>query len=474
MKRERYIPTEVEDTEENLFHTINAGVNFQKQSEIAVSVTGTGSEEIKPLTKFEDAKLSDLLLSNVQKSNYKTPTPVQKYGIPIILQNRDLMACAQTGSGKTAAFVLPIMTNILRDGIQSSAFSSVQEPQALILSPTRELAMQIFQECKKFSFGSIIKSGILYGGVDTGFQLSNLSKGCNILVATPGRLLDVLEKQKISLAKVKYFVLDEADRMLDMGFEKTVRDILEKGTIQAKGERVTLMFSATFPKEIQQLAQDFLNDYLFLTVGVVGGANADVTQVLHKVTRLEKREKVIEILNEIGKDKCMIFLEHKKQADILAFYLIQKGYPTTSLHGDRLQSQREEALRDFKSGKSNIIVCTSVAARGLDIENVNHVINLDLPQTIDEYVHRIGRTGRCGNTGQAISLFDPANENDMKLARPLARILAGATQVVPEWLSELAEDSVGSSFAGKNCTDDLRGKLDAVKISSTAAEEEEW
>jgi probable ATP-dependent RNA helicase DDX4 len=416
------------------------------------------------------------LLSNVKKSNYTIPTPVQKYAIPTILKKRDLMACAQTGSGKTAAYVLPIMTNILADGIQSSAFSSIQEPQALILSPTRELASQIFSECKKFSYGSIIKSAILYGGVDTGFQLANLAKGCNILVATPGRLLDILEKQKISLAKVKYFVLDEADRMLDMGFEKTVREILTKGTIQAKGDRVTLMFSATFPEEIQKLAQDFLNDYLFLTVGIVGGANSDVQQILHKVGRNDKRNKVVEILNDIGTDKVMIFIEHKKQADILAFYLIQKGYPTTSLHGDRLQSQRELALKEFKNGKSNIIVCTSVAARGLDIEKVNHVINYDLPQTIDEYVHRIGRTGRCGNPGKAISFFDSESDNDTKLSRQLARILSQAKQQVPDWLSDTAADSIGTTFTGNDCTEDLRGKMSSlnVKVAIAPPDEEEW
>lgn len=478
IKRERYIPDLIEDTETTLFHNISVGVNFEKQSEIPVSLTGEGSEEIIPLKTFGDAQLSELLKSNVDKSNYKIPTPVQKYGIPIILKKRDLMACAQTGSGKTAAYVLPIMTNILHDGIQSSAFSAVQEPQALILSPTRELATQIFNECKKFSYGSIIKSGILYGGVDTGFQLANLSKGCNILVATPGRLIDVLEKGKISLAKVKYFVLDEADRMLDMGFEKSVRDILTKGSIQAKGERTTLMFSATFPKEIQHLAQDFLNNYLFLAVGIVGGANSDVEQSFHKCTKFEKRDKVVEILNEIGQDKVMIFIEHKKQADVMGFYLLQKGYPTTTLHGDRLQSQRELALKEFKTGKSNIIVCTSVAARGLDIEKVNHVINVDLPQTVDEYVHRIGRTGRCGNIGKAISFFDPESDNDLKLARPLARILVESGQPVPDWLSSFAEDSIGTAFASKECTDDLRVGIEKLGIKTTTVavkdEEEEW
>jgi len=394
------------------------------------------------------------------------------------------MACAQTGSGKTAAYILPIMTNILHDGIESSELMSIQTPQALVLSPTRELAIQIYQECKKFSYQSMIKSAILYGGVDTGYLLRNLSKGCNILVATPGRLLDMINKGKISLEKVKYFVLDEADRMLDMNFEKDIREILVKGKVHEKGNRNTYMFSATFPKEIQTLAQDFLNDYLFLAVGVVGGANSDVTQSIHKVTRFEKRDKLMDILNDIGNEKTMIFIEHKKQADTLAFFLLQKGYPTTSIHGDRLQSQREAALSEFKSGKSKIIVCTSVAARGLDIEKVNHVINYDLPQSIDEYVHRIGRTGRCGNLGKAISFLDSESEGDRKLARPLVRTLTQAQQEVPEWLTQLAEDSIGSAFTGTACTDDLRDKLSKTSISSAPAaaaaaapkqdDEDEW
>ena len=307
--KERYVPTEVE--EKDLFDSYGVGVNFAKQNEIPASLTGTGSETILPIERFTDAKLSDLLLKNIQRSKYDTPTPVQRYSLPIILARRDLMACAQTGSGKTAAYILPIMTNILEDQVLSSGLMAVQQPQALVLSPTRELAIQIYNECRKFSLESIIKCGILYGGADSFHQQAQLNRGCNILVATPGRLLDVLEKGKVSLEKVKYFVLDEADRMLDMGFEKNVRDILTKGLVQQKGERCTFMFSATFPREIQVLAQDFLNDYLFLTVGVVGSANTDVTQTVYAVTRSTER--------------TMVFTESKKQADFLALFLSQKG-----------------------------------------------------------------------------------------------------------------------------------------------------
>lgn len=479
-KKEKYIPTDVEETEETLFTTVAAGVNFKKQIEIKTDLSGNGSEDIKPLSSFDEAGFSDLLLDNIKKTKYTVPTSVQQYSIPIILKRRDLMACAQTGSGKTAAFVLPILKNILEDGIESSQLSGIQQPQALILSPTRELALQILHECKKFSHGSIIQTQILYGGVFFGYQLSKVEKGCNILVATPGRLLHFLESKNISLEKVKYFVLDEADRMLDMGFEKSIREILEKGKVREKNDHCTFMFSATFPDEIQRLAQQYLKDYLFLAVGQVGGANTDVEQSIYKVTRFEKREKCIEILDQIGNERTMIFVEHKKEADVNAFFLIQKGYPATSIHGDRMQSQRELALREFKNGSKNILVCTAVAARGLDIEKVNHVINFDLPSSIDEYVHRIGRTGRCGNLGKSISFFDPENENDQKLARPLVRILSQAGQTVPEWLTSFSEHSVPSSTSINDQATDLRSKFDRVKIdtkisafSNTHAENEE-
>jgi probable ATP-dependent RNA helicase DDX4 len=471
-KKERYVPPPIED--EDLFHTIATGVNFKKQAEIPVNVSGEDAN-VKPLLKFSDAQLSELLIDNIRKTKYEIPTPVQQYAIPIMLQRRDLMACAQTGSGKTAAYLIPLMTNILEDGVQSGNLSPIQTPQALILAPTRELAIQIFTECKKFSYNSIIRSTILYGGTVTKFQIDELMKGTNIVVATPGRLLDILNKDILSFEKLKYVVLDEADRMLDLGFEGDVRKILDKCKL-AKTERCTFMFSATFPGEIQKLAMDFLNNYLFLTVGIVGGANTDVEQDIIKANKMEKREKLYGILNEIGNERTMVFVESKSDADILALLLIQKGYPSTSIHGDRLQSQRESALKDFKTGKCKIIVCTSVAARGLDISDVKHVINVDLPQSIDEYVHRIGRTGRCGNIGKSISFFDPTSDKDRKLARGLVRILMQAKKDIPDWLNSIAEDTHGSSFNDPKCTDDLRSGVKSMSISAPApaADDEEW
>lgn len=258
--------------------------------------------------------------------------------------------------------------------------------------------------------------------------------------------------------------------MLDMGFEKNVREILSKCTM-SKTERCTFMFSATFPEEIQKMAQDFLNNYIFLAIGTVGGANTDVEQLIYKTGRFDRRAKLVEILNEIGQERTMVFVEHKKEADQIAFFLIQKGYPTTSIHGDRLQSQREKALSEFIKGDAKIIVATSVAARGLDISDVNHVINYDLPQTIDEYVHRIGRTGRCGNIGKSISFFNTESENDLKLARNLVSVLTDAGKEVPDWLSAIADDSTGGSHfldAGKHA-DDIRDDFRSLALTTSTA-----
>merc|ERR1711902_227747 len=251
------------------------------------------------------------------------------------------------------------------------------------------------------------------------------------------------DKGKISFESVRYLVLDEADRMLDMGFLPEITRITSSGNMPPKGERQTLMFSATFPEQVQILAFDLLQDYLFLTIGVVGGACDDVSQKVYEVDKFAKREKLMEILNNVGTDRTMVFVETKKNADFLATYLCGEGLPATSIHGDRLQREREEALRDFKSGKMPIIVCTGVASRGLDIKEVKHVVNYDLPKEIEEYVHRIGRTGRLGNTGRATSFYDPGRSEDQGIAAALTKILSDAQQEVPDFLA-------GGGFGGKD------------------------
>ncbi|EDO46988.1 predicted protein, partial [Nematostella vectensis] len=282
-----------------------------------------------------------------------------------------------------AAFLLPVMTSMMNAGLTSSSFSETQTPQAMCIAPTRELANQIYLEARKFAHGTMLRPVVCYGGVSVSHQLRQLQSGCNLLVGTPGRLTDFIEKGKVSLKGLQFLILDEADRMLDMGFEPAIRRIVESMGMPDKSERQTLMFSATFPEEIQRLAGDFLNDYLFLTVGRVGGTTSDIEQTVIEVTDNEKRDRLTQILGDAGTDRTLVFVESKRSADFLAIFLSGEGFPTTSIHGDRLQQEREEALDDFRKGRCPVLIATNVAARGLDIDDVKHVINFDLPSDID-------------------------------------------------------------------------------------------
>ncbi|XP_043513014.1 ATP-dependent RNA helicase vasa [Frieseomelitta varia] len=433
--KEHYVPPDLPADERMLFENcVEMGINFDKYDFIEVNVSGENVP--RPIECFEAAGLRNIVLENIKKSGYTKVTPVQKHALPIIMSGRDLMACAQTGSGKTAAFAVPIINMLLARNAELVVTSSHCEPQVVIVSPTRELTIQIWQQIVKFSLNSILKTVVVYGGTSINHQRGKLSAGCHILVATPGRLLDFVEKGRIKFSSLQFFVLDEADRMLDMGFLPDIEKIVDHDTMVPLGERQTLMFSATFPDEVQYLAKRFLNNYLFLAVGIVGGACSDVEQNFYEIPKNKKKDLLREILereNDAGTlDGTLVFVEMKKRADFIAVFLSENNYPTTSIHGDRLQRQREEALADFKSGRMSVLVATAVAARGLDIKNVSHVINYDLPKGIDEYVHRIGRTGRVGNRGRATSFFDP--EDDAPLRGDLVRILKQAGQPVPDWM----------------------------------------
>ncbi|XP_023565108.1 probable ATP-dependent RNA helicase DDX4 isoform X2 [Octodon degus] len=440
-----YIPPPPPEDEDSIFAHYQTGINFDKYDTILVEVSG---HDVPPaILTFEEANLCQTLNNNIAKAGYTKLTPVQKYSIPIILAGRDMMACAQTGSGKTAAFLLPILAHMMRDGITASRFKELQEPECIIVAPTRELINQIYLEARKFSYGTCVRAVVIYGGTQLGHSIRQIVQGCNVLCATPGRLMDIISKEKIGLKQVKYLVLDEADRMLDMGFGPEMKKLISCPGMPTKEQRQTLLFSATFPEEIQRLAGEFLkSDYLFVAVGQVGGACRDVQQTVLQVGQYSKREKLVEILQNTGDERTMVFVETKKKADFIATFLCQEKVSTTSIHGDREQREREQALGDFRCGKCPVLVATSVAARGLDIENVQHVINFDLPSTIDEYVHRIGRTGRCGNTGRAISFFDP--ESDNHLAQALVKVLSDAQQDVPAWLEEIAFSTYVSGFSG--------------------------
>ncbi|NXE37766.1 DDX3X helicase, partial [Ptilorrhoa leucosticta] len=464
-----------ERLEQELFSGSNTGINFEKYDDIPVEATGSNCPP--HIESFSDVDMGEIIMGNIELTRYTRPTPVQKHAIPIIKEKRDLMACAQTGSGKTAAFLLPILSQIYADGpgdalrAMKASFFYLQEngrygrrkqyPISLVLAPTRELAVQIYEEARKvylrvyyyniaqveffleltyfvlqFAYRSRVRPCVVYGGADIGQQIRDLERGCHLLVATPGRLVDMMERGKIGLDFCKYLVLDEADRMLDMGFEPQIRRIVEQDTMPPKGVRHTMMFSATFPKEIQMLARDFLDEYIFLAVGRVGSTSENITQKVVWVEEPDKRSFLLDLLNATGKDSLtLVFVETKKGADALEDFLYHEGYACTSIHGDRSQRDREEALHQFRSGKSPILVATAVAARGLDISNVKHVINFDLPSDIEEYVHRIGRTGRVGNLGLATSFF---NERNMNITKDLLDLLVEAKQEVPSWLENMA------------------------------------
>lgn len=325
----------------------------------------------EPVTTFTNPPLDDHLIANIELSGYKMPTPVQKYSIPIVMGGRDLMACAQTGSGKTGGFLFPILSQAFQNGPagnvpQQGGFQRQRKalPTSLILAPTRELVSQIYEESRKFAYRSWVRPCVVYGGADIGSQLRQIERGCDLLVATPGRLVDLIERGRISLANIKYLVLDEADRMLDMGFEPQIRRIVEGEDMPSTEGRQTLMFSATFPRDIQLLARDFLREYIFLSVGRVGSTSENITQKVEYVEDIDKRSVLLDILHTHGAGLTLIFVETKRMADSLSDYLINQGFPATSIHGDRTQRERERALEMFRAGRCPILVATAVAARG--------------------------------------------------------------------------------------------------------------
>ncbi|XVF47484.1 hypothetical protein PTKIN_Ptkin03bG0112600 [Pterospermum kingtungense] len=428
----------------------STGINFDAYEDIPVETSGDNVPP--PVNTFAEIDLGEALNLNIRRCKYVKPTPVQRHAIPISLAGRDLMACAQTGSGKTAAFCFPIISGIMRGQVPQRPLRGARTvyPLALILSPTRELSMQIHEEARKFSYQTGVKVVVAYGGAPINQQLRELERGVDILVATPGRLVDLLERARVSLQMIRYLALDEADRMLDMGFEPQIRKIVEQMDMPPPGVRQTMLFSATFPKEIQRLASDFLANYIFLAVGRVGSSTDLIVQRVEFVHESDKRSHLMDLLhaqwaNGVHSKQALtlVFVETKKGADLLEHWLCTNGFPATTIHGDRSQQERELALRSFKSGATPILVATDVAARGLDVPHVAHVVNFDLPNDIDDYVHRIGRTGRAGKTGLATAFF---NDNNASLARSLADLMLEANQEVPAWLTRYA----ARSFSGRN------------------------
>ena len=400
----------------------------------------------EPYSAFTEESIGTQLMKNLALTKYTKPTPVQKYSIPIGLAGGDMMACAQTGSGKTAGFLFPVIAQMLRNGalpLPGDGSSRKCFPTALILAPTRELASQIFDEAQKFCYCTGIRAVVVYGGANIQTQTRELDRGADLLVATPGRLVDLIERGRIKLDIVRFLVLDEADRMLDMGFEPQIRRIVEQENMPSS--RQTFMFSATFPVEIQRLAADFMKDYVFLAVGRVGAASKDVVQRIEWVEQNDKTDFLIDFLSRAAPGLTLVFVETKRGADYLEERLTRENFAACSIHGDKSQREREDALKCFKSGRAPILVATDVAARGLDIPNVTQVINFDLPSNIEDYVHRIGRTGRVGNVGHALSFM---NEKNKGISKELGELLVENEQECPPWLERLMM-STGSGGGGR-------------------------
>jgi len=351
---------------------------------------------------FEDLGLSPELLRALADAGYTQPTPIQAEAIPVVLAGRDVMAAAQTGTGKTASFTLPMLQTMLAHANTST--SPARHPvRALILAPTRELAAQVHENVQAYSKHVPLRSTVVYGGVNIDPQIAELRKGVEILVATPGRLLDHLQNRSVNLSHVEFLVLDEADRMLDMGFMPDIRRILS----HLPTKRRTLLFSATFPDEIKKLARDFLNNPQIIEVARQHTTAETVTQVAYRVANEQKRRVLVDIVRSGGLGQVLVFTNTKIGANKLVRELERAGISATAIHSDKTQQARIQALDDFKADKVKVMVATDIAARGLDIDELPCVVNFDLPYNAEDYVHRIGRTGRAGASGKAISLVSP-------------------------------------------------------------------
>ncbi len=357
---------------------------------------------------FEQLGLSTNILRAIADEGYVRPTPIQEKAIPAILEGKDVMGGAQTGTGKTAGFTLPMLRRL--EKYESTSRSPAKHPvRALILVPTRELAIQVSESIKTYGKYTNLKSTLVYGGVNIDTQVESIRNGVEILVATPGRLLDHLQQKYLSLSRVEVLILDEADRMLDMGFLPDIRKILDT----LPENRQNLMFSATFSNEIKKLANQLLNEPVLIEVAKSNSINNLITHVVYMSRTNLKAEHLVHLLKEKNLDQVLIFSRTKSGVDRLKKYMDQHGIVAAAIHGDKNQLQRCQAFNDFKQGRINVLVATDVAARGLDIDELSCVINFELPTNPEDYIHRIGRTGRAGSKGYAISLVSPEEKKQL-------------------------------------------------------------
>ncbi|KAL4906806.1 hypothetical protein BDW74DRAFT_166944 [Aspergillus multicolor] len=434
-----------------------------------IEVVAESHERPSPIKSFDDAGLHPVMRQNIRLCGYEMPTPIQAYAIPAVLTSHDLIAIAQTGSGKTAAFLIPVLSQLmgkakklaapranLGEGFDLMSDAVRAEPLVLIVAPTRELAIQIFDEARRLCYRSMLRPCVVYGGAPVADQRSELQRGCDILIATPGRLLDFMDKPHIlSLRRVKYTIIDEADELLLSDWEEDFKKFMSGGDVNEDADHRYMMFSATFNKGCRELARNFLaDDHVRVRIGRPGSTHINVNQKIYWTDPAQKRKALYDLLLAMPPSRTLVFVNSKATADQIDDYLFNLGLPSTSFHSDRTQREREDALRGFRSARCPIMVATGVSARGLDIKNVMHVINFDLPSAmhggITEYIHRIGRTARIGNEGLATSFF---NDRDIDLAPDLVKILVEANQEIPDFLVD-HKPSEGEKLNFHDDTDD--------------------
>lgn len=449
------------DPFESCRQMVGEGADFNLYESVSTKVSGNNADNITKLADFDDlwrrypGRIPDSLWANMQKCGFKTPTPVQRYAIPIGLEGRDMMCSAQTGSGKTAAFLIPMLASMIKHhkavGSLEKPFEGACKPDTLILTPTRELCMQTYEDALRFCYNTPHRCYRVYGQQNAKTQLSELAKGADLIVATVGRLYDFVRAGIINLEEVNCFVLDEADRMLDMGFQEQIKEIVESHKMPSKDHRQTMMFSATFPDTVQEMAKDYLHDFLMIVVGSAGSPAVTVTQLVEKADKAEKEQKLTDFVTAVLKkdpeNRILVFTNSKNSAKFLDEKLYAGTATTAALHGDLDQPKREQHLESFRRGTVEIMIATDVASRGLDISRVTHVVNYDAPKEISLYVHRIGRTGRIGHRGTAMTYItyeDSWCMDSDDFLRDLPEVMQGAPNTwVPDWLQQLSDSKKG-------------------------------
>jgi ATP-dependent RNA helicase RhlE len=390
---------------------------------------------------FRDLQLIEPVLQALHEEGYTNPTPIQKQAIPPLLQHRDLLGCAQTGTGKTAAFAIPILQLMSQLELEPHGKRPIR---ALVLTPTRELAIQIEESFRAYGRHLKLRPLVIFGGVSQVPQVQQLHRGVDILIATPGRLLDLLNQKQLTLEQIRFFVLDEADRMLDMGFVHDVRRVIAK----LPTRRQTLFFSATMPAEIQQLADKILHEPVRVEVAPVSSTADTVQQYIYQVDKTNKVPLLVHIMKDPAIRTALVFSRTKHGADRIAKSLNREGIRAAAIHGDKSQGARQTALSDFKAGKLRILVATDIAARGIDIDELGHVINYDLPNVPETYVHRIGRTGRAGASGKAFSFCDAEEKAYLRDIEKLIRKKVPLVEDHPYPMQQMQETRSTASTQG--------------------------